>query len=313
MTFGVSRMYHPSHRVTDLDETERFFREVFGRYSTSRAGLVMSGVLTQPPDYPRDYCTFTPIADVFFDSIDPSRYVVDGVQCYESITEPYLDGFGWAVEGIEEIYGELRRHGIRCTDQRNVLVATEELPHAAFTSSPLFWTLADDTGLRYEFYPSASIGKYDPRTHPTWRLPDVIPEDPLGIERSSHHTVLTNDLERALRLVETVLGGRVVHQDRNGLLGTASTYVLLAGDILEYARPLDGATRTAEVLGRRLPLDAYHSITWKVRDLDAVEKHLTSCRIRIQARDDVTLVTDPRDSIGIPFGFTSVLACSDDR
>jgi len=313
MGFAIRRIYHPSYRTNDLAGTEDFFRRVFGRYSTPRAGLIMAGILVQPPDYPRDYCTFTPIADVFFDSIDPERYVIDGIQCYPSISQPYLDGFGWGVDGIEEIYREIRRRGIRCTDQKNYIVDSDELPRASFKDSPLFWTLEDDTGIRYEFYPVTSIGKYDPRSAPEWRLPEPIPEDPLGIVRSSHHTVLTTNIDRALGLIVDVLGGRVVRTERNELIGTESHYVLLAGDILEYAVPLDAGSTSGQALARRSPLDLYYSITWQVLDLERVRAHLAACGVRTLVEDDRTILTDPADSIGVPFGFTTELACADVR
>ncbi|KAL6230135.1 hypothetical protein BDW75DRAFT_245094 [Aspergillus navahoensis] len=108
MPYKICKLYHPSHRVPDLAEADRFFSSVFGVSSVWRSSLY-----TKPdpkyPTYPTDYCIFTPLAEVFFECIGPRKYVIDGVQRYETITKPKLNGFGWAVDGIEEIWAELGR------------------------------------------------------------------------------------------------------------------------------------------------------------------------------------------------------------
>ncbi len=96
--------------------------------------------------------------------------------------------------------------------------------------------------------PSRSI----PRIAPGWTLPPVTDDDPLGIERCSHHTVLTGQPERALRLIVDVLGGNIVHEGRDELRGTTVTSVDLAGSILEYAVP-DVGSPGPRGLGQRRP------------------------------------------------------------
>jgi hypothetical protein len=305
-------MYHPSHRVPDLDGAVRFFKEVFGRDCVPLATVQRSRDTAVTDGYPTDYAAFVLIADVWFDCIDPSRYVIDGVQRYETITVPQLSGFGWGVDGIEGIWQELRRGGIRCTDQRNVL-ADGEMPKASFSDSPLFWTLDQDTGLRYEIYPVTSIGPADPRSDPGWVLPPVRDDDPLGIEMCSHHTVLTTQPERALALVVDVLGGTVIHQGRNELLGTESTYVSLADGVLEYAVAAQAGGPAAESLQARAPLDVYYSLTWKVQDLDRVARHLLDRRVAVRTRTHDTIVVDPADGLGIPWVFTTVTVPNDPR
>jgi catechol 2,3-dioxygenase-like lactoylglutathione lyase family enzyme len=294
----VDRLYHPSHRVPDLAAAEAFFATVFGRPSV---GLEPGRDL--PAGYPRDYCAFTLIADVWFDTIDPTRYVFDGVQRYATVEVPHLNGFGWGVQGIDEIFEELRRRGIRCTDQFDRLSDGAAMPTASFSSSPLFWTLAADTGLRYELYPTASIGPLDPRSDPAWTLPPPGPDDPLAIARCSHHTVLTADPARALDLVVDVLGGTVIHEGVNELLETDSTYVALADGVLEYAVPRRRTGRAAADLASTAPLDCYHALTWLTTDLDRVVEHAARCGVGLIARTDAEVVFDPADALGVPWGF----------
>jgi catechol 2,3-dioxygenase-like lactoylglutathione lyase family enzyme len=176
---------------------------------------------------------------------------------------------------------------------------------------PLYFTRPEDVGLRYEFLPTIPF-PLDPRIAPDWSVPPLSDEDPLGIECCSHHTVLTARPERALRLIVEVLGGNVVHQGRDGIRGTTGTFISLADSILEYAVP-DAGTEAHADWAKDEPNDTYHSITWKVADLERAERHLLAQGVRIQMRSDDTLVTDPATSLGIPWGFTSSLTPGDPR
>lgn len=313
--FSVDRMYHPSHRVLDLDEAEDFFRRVFGRYSINRSGLEMAGVLRRiasHDSYASDYLILTPIADVLFDCVDPSRLLIDGKQKYPPIEESHLVGLGWAVNGTDELLRRLQAAGIRCIDQNDRVAAPGEMPRSLTTGTPLIWTLPEDTGLRFEFCEADTISYQDPRSDPDWVLPPVHPLDPLGIERAARHTILTDNIERALTVPVNILGGRIIHTGYNEALGTESTFVRIVNDVYEYALPPESGPVRAD-WAERAPDDTYHSITWKVADLDRVVDHLTVNGIGIRTRTESTVITDPADSIGIPFGFTTVLTPGDDR
>lgn len=307
MAISLNRIYHPSHRVTSIPEVEDFFRQAFGRHSLPRDSLIMAGVIKQPEDYPSDYCSFTPIADVYFDSIDPELYIWDGEQPYESITKSHLNGYGWAVDdGMQEIWDACQEAGIRLTDQWNNVISGAEIPTASFKATPLYWTLEDDTGLRYEFYPTTSIQSYDPRSLPGWELPPVSRDDPLSIKRSSHHTVLTTDLQRALKLFVEILPGEVIDETEDPALGTRSTFVRLVDDVHELALVGDGASgQVNRDLSERLPLDSYYGISFLVEDLDKAASHLESCGVGLQWRSETGLLTDPGTSIGVSWGFYS--------
>jgi hypothetical protein len=299
--FHVTMMYHPSHHVPDLAEAEAWFERVFARPSTPLAAMTRGA----PPrsGYPVDYSTFTFIGDVLFDTIDPKRYVLLDVQRYPTVDQPHLKGFSWYVDGIAEAYRELRRHGIQMVSQLDEIADGDDPPTAAGSSMPLYFTVPASAGLRYEFLPPIPF-PLDPRTDPDWSLPPVSADDPLGIERCSHHTVLTDQPQRALELVVDVLGGDIVYEGRNEVLGTSSTYVRLADAVFEYAVPDEGTDAHAD-WARDAPNDTYHSITWKVADLERVERHLGANAVRIRTRTDDVIVTDPATSLGVPWGFTT--------
>ncbi len=248
---------------------------------------------------------------MLFDTIDPKRYVLLDVQRYPTVQQAHLKGFGWYFEGMTELYHALKRNGFTIISQVDELAEGDDPPTAAGSAMPLFFSVPEDAGLRYEFFPAIPF-PLDPRIAPGWTVPPVADDDPLGIEFCSHHTVLTGHPERALRLIVDVLGGDIVHEGRDELRGTTGTYVNLAGSILEYAVP-DAGTPAQEDWARDDPNDTYHSITWKVTDLERVERHLSAQDVRIQTRSDDTLITDPATSLGIPWGFTNRLQPGDPR
>ncbi|KAF9886967.1 hypothetical protein FE257_010708 [Aspergillus nanangensis] len=315
MARKVCKLYHPSHRVPDLGDAERFFTSVFGLPSVWRSSLY-----TAPdpkyPTYPTDYCIFTCLADVFFDCIDPQKYVIDDIQRYDTVTKPKLNGFGWAVEGIEEFYTDIyKARGMRCTDQADRVADPEICPEASFKKSKLFYTLAEDTGVRYEFYPSTSVGSYDHRENPEWKLRPREGKGSLGIQFCAYHTVLTEQLDRALGLYVDVLGGRIIHRARNDVRRVNSTYVLLADAVYELSSPLpENSYANVEFKGRRHHAqDVYHALTFKVTDLAKVKAHFQAKGLRILAESESLVVLHPEDGLGIPWGFTSALIPGDDR
>jgi catechol 2,3-dioxygenase-like lactoylglutathione lyase family enzyme len=299
--FRVTMMFHPSHHVPDLAEAEDWFERVFGRRSIPLASARRGKPLR--PGVPTDYSTFTPISDVLFDSIDPKRYVLLGVQRHATVARPHLKSFGWYVDGIAEVYRELRGQGIRLLSQLDEIADGDEPPIGFGSPLPNFFSVLEDTGLRYQFFPEIPH-LVDARVAPDWSVPPVSDDDPLGIERCSHHTVLTGRPERALRLVVDVLGGEVVYEGRDELRGTSGTFVHLGDSILEYAVP-DVGTAAHEDWTKDDPNDTYHAITWKVADLERTERHLLAQGVRIEIRSDDTVITDPATSLGIPWGFTS--------
>lgn len=307
--FRVTMLHNPNHYVLDLDEAQRWIERVFGCSSITIAE-VLSKVPSVRPDWPMDYSIYTSIRDVFFASWDPSRFVIDGKHRFGTVAEPHLADFTCSIEGHAEGYRALKRHGIRATNSLGELGEGDDPPPGPNDPAP-YSTLIEETGLRYHFYPAGAF-LVDPRSAPGWELPPVSDQDPLGIERSSHHTILTKQPERPLQLFVDALGGEIVHEGRNELLGATSTYVHIGGSTLEFAVP-DSDTPAHEDWAKREPNDTYHAITWKVVNLPRAERHLAAKGVAIRARSDETIVTDPATSLGIPWGFSTTLVPGDPR
>lgn len=292
--FRITRMYHPSLHVPDLAEAEEFFSRVFGRPSVRLSTMFV------PPREGRsvpDHSTFTLVGDVLIDSIDPRRYVIDGWQCYPDVEGGTLRSIGWYAEEVAGLYRKLRSMGVTLVDQRDAVAGGGDPPTAVGSEMPLFFTVATDVGLRHELVPAFDF-PLDPRCAPGWRLPPPSEEDPLGIVGCAHHTVLTSDPSRALRLLVDAFGGAVTGEGRDEVLASAVTVVALAGSVIHLAVPDDPSTVSREV-------DRYHSITWEVVDVDLVERHLRAQGVAIATRTPTTVVADPATALGIPWGFTA--------
>ncbi|MGW3312959.1 VOC family protein [Streptomyces sp. NPDC001073] len=295
--FRVKLLYQPRIHVPSLDEAEDFFARVFGRPSTN-----FSVVMPEPPvpGHSVGYSTFTSIADVLVDSLAPHLYLTGGTQRYPDVDAPHLRTTGWYVDDVKALYRELRSRGFRLVDSHDGVLEAEEW---AGGPSP-FHTVDDESGLKYAFFETFPF-PLDPRVREGWSLAEPAEDDPLGIERASHHTVLTTRPDRALGLIVDVLGGEVIRTGRDELREAEGPFVRLAGTVFHFAEPGPG-TGAAEDATGRAPLDTYHAITWKVADLERTAKHLESESVRIAHRSDTALVTDPRTSLGVPWGFTTL-------
>lgn len=300
--FRVNQIFHPTIHVRSLDEAEDFYARVFGRPSTN-----ISAMFPPTADHASDYSTFTMVADVLLDNLEPKRYVTHGEQRYPDIDYGHLKTTGWYVDGVAALYRDLAARGIRVTNSRDQLLTDPEPP----AGGQPFHALPEDAGIRYHFFETFPF-PLDPRRTEGWALPPVSDDDPLGIERCSHHTILTQQPDRALRLLVDTLGGRVVHTGRDDDREAAGPYVHLADAVFHIATPEPGSAAAADAEAL-LPADTYHAITWKVADLGRVERHLQSQGVKVARRTDSVLITDPATSLGVPWGFTTRLVPGDPR
>lgn len=289
--------------VTDLEACEKFFQDVFNLESIPvEANLPPK---EECPTYPRDYSILTMIREVMFDCVDPTKYIVEGRQSLEDVDSPgHLLCFGLAVDGADEIYKVCLENGIRCTDQAGRLGMRRKPPITGFKNATLFYTLPESAGLRYQIYPQDATGPPDQRGNPGWVLPPVSKTDPLCIEFCSHHTILSLNPAKALNFLVGILKGKIIHQGSNELLQTNSTYISLGDGIYEVAVPTCATSFAAEDVKWNKPFDTYHSLTWKVQDLAKVRKHLEAKNIPLLMQNNHMVITDPKYTIGVPWGFT---------
>jgi catechol 2,3-dioxygenase-like lactoylglutathione lyase family enzyme len=312
----VKMVFHPTIHVPSLDESEEFFDRVFGRPS-ELLEMEAGSDTPWPPTGPNGYCKFTPINEVLIDSVCPDlhAHVAGGVQHFASVERPALFNIGWYCDASDETFRLLRRAGIPLMSQFGRLVEGEEPPTSeqggGNSNVRMFFTPPGELGLRYQFMQWFAL-PFDPRSNPAWSLPAVSPQDPLGIERLSHHVILTKDPQRAMRLTVDALGGTVIHEGRDELRKISGPYVHLADAVFHYAVPDEGSP-AATALARHLPEDAYYAMTWKVVDIERVARHLESAGVKVEARSDDAVVSDSATSLNLPWGFTTKLPPGDPR
>lgn len=306
--FRLEMMFHTSHRVPDLRQAERWIARVLGRPSM-RLETVLD--LPENPVDRNDYASFTMLRDLNFETLDPRCYIKEGMQRFPIADRPRLNGFGWYVDGIDELYRTLREHDFHIVDCRGMPARGEQPPTLDDGDLPVFLLDPEDAGLRYQFLPRRPY-RCDPRVLPGWELPPVDDDDPLGLVRCAYHTVLTAEPKRAMRLFTDVLGGHVIHEGRDHVRGLDSIYIQLADGVYEFGVPDEGTPAYAD-RPPGAPRDTYHAITFQVRDLDQVARHLSRQGVRIQDRTEHCIVADPQTALGIPWGFVTALTPGDTR
>lgn len=304
--FVLRRVFHAHLRTPDLGHVERWFSRVFGQPSLRLEAVTGTSV---DPLNPTAHSTYTQVADLLVASLDPRSHLRDGVPCYPLTDRPRLNGFGWYVDGIEHLYDWIRDLGYPIVDEYNDLVAGDR-PPITRSGTPMFWLEPEVSGLRYQFLPTMSFPA-EHRLAREWKSGGAV-ANPLGIVRCSHHTVLTAEPKRAVRLFADVLGGTVIHEGRDEVRGLESVYLRLADAVFEFAIPDSGTAARAD-LPPGMPRDTYHAVTFQVRDLERVGRHLTEQGVRLRCRTEECIVTEPRTSLGVPWGFVTSLTPGDER
>ncbi|MDH6293263.1 VOC family protein [Rhodococcus opacus] len=315
MTIKVTETFHPTLLVPDLDESRKWFERVFARSTVSLAGNSYTNVIeSNSPGAPTEYFFFVSLAEVQLDAHRPDLFVYDGVQHYPSVDEPRLHTTSWYVDGLEELY-----HSLVAANYRILRLHGSDPdavpPVARFSDDRILYFVDEaEVGLEYQVYDPRG-GVLDARKKPEWSpsYSVITPVDPLGLEFCSHHTVLTDQPERALRFVVDHLKGTVIHKGRSALLEADSTYVWLGDSILEFATPTTEGTPEWTAWNERAPLDTYYSLTFKVPDVETAAEHLTKQNVTLLRRTETGILTDPATSLGVAWGFTTETIPGDTR
>lgn len=280
MSFQITGLFHVTQGTADVRESELWFEKVFQRRSTDPGHL-------EPA---RRHARFTGIRDVLFEAVGPDGRP-SAVQSFVARCGNHLNSLAWGVENIEGLADALQSAGVRLfdmssqpTDGRNLIQAT------------LFGHPRDTHGMLEFFEPDKGADE------DRWKLPE--PEvDPVGIEALSHVSLVVRDHRAAGRFWQDVLGGELVAEADNPVIGAACSYVSVGRPrptLIELATPTSPGQaavdldRNGEIL---------HSLTFRVADVAAVAAYLETQGVVIASRDQDTLVTDAASTIGVPFGF----------
>jgi catechol 2,3-dioxygenase-like lactoylglutathione lyase family enzyme/predicted enzyme related to lactoylglutathione lyase len=303
-------MFHPTLIVENLEESSEWFTRVFGRREVRWEDKWDLTLLN--PSYPINYSYFYVLGDVSLDVLCPSLLVLP-----EGKKAVYPEGEGlsdiaWYTDRIEEVSRQLEKSGFRTRDQEGNVIHDGVVPQSNLVSDcPMIWSLPEDTGLTYEFYAMARRhwGKYsnfaDPRLSPAWVPDQVVDGDPLGIVRSAHHTILTEDRDRAKKLFAKVLDGKVVGEFYDSQSDADCVDIAYAKAVLRFATPRNEPMLDV-LTGKPTRADQYVGITFDVVDVEAARTHLEGQGVTVIRQHGGSIVTDPATSKGVAWGFRGV-------
>jgi hypothetical protein len=135
----------------------------------------------------------------------------------------------------------------------------------------------------------------------------------LTISKPSRIRSSVDEETTCLNFLVGMCGATVFAKADNRVLGIRSIFVAI-GDrfpyTVEVAVPItDGPPRDDLYRNGNI----YHSVTFKVADLDHARAHLRAFGIGLETDHRTMIVTDPADTNGLRFGFTASLVDGDPR
>jgi catechol 2,3-dioxygenase-like lactoylglutathione lyase family enzyme len=267
-------------------------------------------------DYPKDYSFLVHLGDVVFDVLSPSL-----IEQKAGWKPHYPPGQGmvdlaWYSHDIPGLAAQLMGNGVRIVDQHRTAVDPDttdlkaRLESNLTADSYLLFLDEADAGVPYEFFDMGRANEEfysrvgDPRLRPGWTLPPTAPDDPLGVIQCSHHTVLTRDPDRALRLYVEILGGTVVERRYDERRDADSVFVAYARSVLEFATPRSGHVVDPRT-GDEAAQDVYVGLALHVQDPERAAEHLRREGIAVTSGPRGDVVADAADTFGVEWTFSA--------
>ena len=143
--------------------------------------------------------------------------------------------------------------------------------------------------------------------------PACAPTTRSTIEFTSHHTILTDQPERAVKPLRRRLGGQVIHTCVVTRSGARRAPTSGSRTRSSSSRFPTRARRRSTTGSRTAPKDSYHAITFKVADLDQVRRHLAAVGVGLRSDTEHVRGDRSEDEHGRPWGFTSEPIPGDER
>lgn len=294
--FKIGKIFHLTHVVNDLDAVDRWYDEIFAvnrfyhgyeKLAAREASLLLIGDLVMEPVMlaKEPGADRTPIG----------KFLARFGQHFHSIA--------WYVDNVGALATDLGQHKLRLYDVTGKVVKPPLRAEA-------IWTHPRETHALLEF---AAAGDYiaDPRLQPGWTTAPWREHHPLGIDRTSHITVLFSDLKAAKSLYVDLLGGKLLHESETPGR-RRSAFIAVGGDtVIEAAQPLSATSpegRDLETNG-----EGVHAVTFKTLALQRAADFLKSKQQRIEAEDADSFVLNLNDSFGMVIGFTDRAIPNDPR
>jgi Glyoxalase/Bleomycin resistance protein/Dioxygenase superfamily len=297
----IREFFHLMQIVDDFDETE-------ARYGTLFSPRVFMSKSWS--DFDKRWASLSVIGpDFVFELMEPSKVDADRdspLPKFRYRHGQHLHSLSWYVdpEDIDLLIKRMEQHGVR--------VITPYPAGAGGGAQPprTFFTHPKDTFGQLEFQAISDHSHHDPHLDPAWSGAFWRDEHPLGIERMSHMTTIVADLDRAGAFYDAVMDAPPFYTETTSERRSAFVQVGTES-VIELAQPTSADTRLAVDLAEHGELP--HAMTFKVLDLDAVERHLVNVGIGVAERSDSSIVVEPADMSNAVIAFTTRLLPGDPR
>lgn len=294
-------LYHVIHATDELAPLDAWYDDVF----QPRRGIMDDNYFAAA----NRQASLLGIADAIVEAMAPRRDV-EGWQDrpigkFFSRYGRHWHSVAWYVEDVAALWSHLRAAGIRVIGG-----AGPDGDRPPDASQPIY-THPRDSLIQLEFMrrkPRRSAqdfnqsGEIDVRYLPGWNPGWWADNHPLGLVCLGPMTIVTRELDPAIRMYVDILGGTVQEEYRSRLTGTRGVIVAIGPQTLIDLSVPDGSGLAADDLDRNGSV--LHAVTFCVRDLGAAQAHLASCGVKVLSRDDETLLTDPETCFSAPFRFT---------
>lgn len=284
--FSVGKMFHLAHLVEDLDAVDRWYDELFGcvrfyrRYE--KAAHREASLLV--------------ISDMIMEPIQPSaapEAAGTPLGRFKARHGNRLHSLAWYVEDIEACSRELAARGIR-------QVGLTGRPVTDPAKAVAIWTHPADTHALLEFCEPGFAA--DPRLQADW-VDTWADHHPLRIQRTSHITVVVEDLDAAVAVYVDALGGTLLHRDDQHHDHDRAAFIAVGEETVIHAVAPVGTT-TPEGSDLAQSGEGVHAIVFATADLDAAATFLRAKGQRLEPSGADTFFINRDDAFGLRVGFT---------
>jgi hypothetical protein len=303
MAFKIGKNFHIIHMTDNLKELDAWYYDVFScqrfmpdSYMPAEkrdASLVLIG----------DLC-IEPLAPSFhvegWDEMPLGRYFNRAGKRFHS-----LAWYTASPKDTNELFQELKTEGVRVYGTGGISHADAQEVTGAIFAHPR------DMYTQLEFM-AGGDGGFDPRFREGWSPSWWADRHPLGLERFSHATISTNDVDEARDKYVKLLNGQLLHEGENKAWQSKSAFVLVGDDLLvEFAQPQGADSPIAKDMERHH--ESIYSITFRVKDLAKSEEYLSGKGVRFTSNDGTTMVSDPESTQGCVMAFSTWAVPGDPR
>jgi catechol 2,3-dioxygenase-like lactoylglutathione lyase family enzyme len=293
--FKIGKVFHLTHVIEDLEAVDRWYDEIFScqrfYHGYEKAAVREASLLV--------------IADIVMEPVQLAK--VPGAEQspigkFRARFGEHFHSIAWYVDDTAACIASLDARGIR-------QVGLTGKPITEPRRGIATWTHPKDTHALFEFAEANYTN--DPRLEPGWSAAFWRDEHPLGIERTSHITVLFKDLQDARDVYQGSLSGRPLHETEAPGVSRSVFFAIGEDTVIEATQPLRSDTPEGQDLERNG--EGIFGLTFRSRNLQKAADFLTSQQQPIDTSQPNVLRLDPKHSFGMPIAFTDVDIPNDTR